>query len=387
MLSSSPGKDEEDATLLRAPDSVLDATSRECPGGRVRSESESLAEISGVGPSDPESRPHESTGAKRRIHSAGPRLEMVKKVVECDSSDASPDPLATPPVTPLVSPMYSEGSGSSASDVKAPRRLVIVRSEAKPLEGLSLKSSLSPNLRFQCLNSLLQHSPAAEGHESRGEAVDAPPTPLSLPSPLSGERILVLDPVVGPPAKEKIFQLVDESLQRQPRIVSVRREEYMKKEHASIFVLKDPAAKQHRAVTLSRSHTWSLHDEDVTSKDGMGLRRRLPTARKASMAENPSAAQLKGAFSDDEVIISAKEEASACCPSESICGEGSVSQLDSDPGAKEEGPKGRSKSTERQERDAPRRCVLRSNSVRVGPRQKTESPRNVSWLDVEPVSE
>lgn len=374
MLSSSPGKEGE-STLLKATDSMLDA--RECPG-RVRSESESLAEIP-VSRSDLDSCSRESTDTKRRIQSAGPRLEMVKSVEDCNpSDDAFPDSFASPSVTPLVSPVHSEGSGPSTSDVKA-RRLVVVRSEAKPLQGLNLKSSLSPNLRFQCLNSLLQQS-SAESHES-SETTEGP---LSSPSPSSGERILVLDPVVGPPAKEKIFQLVEECT-CQPRIVSVKREECMKKEHASIFVLKDAATKQHRGVTVSRSHTWNLHDKDVTGREGLGHRRRLPVARNTSMVDKDSSvAQGKGAFSDDEVIISATEEAF-----ESIDGESraeTVSQQDSKLGAREELPKGRSKSMERPERDVPR-WILRSNSVRVGPMRKTESPRNVSWLDVEPDSE
>lgn len=372
MLSSSPGKEEE-STVLKATDSALDATSRECPGecpGRVRSESESLGEVT-VSRSEPEVCSHESAScAKRRIQSAGPRLEMVKSVAECNPSAAPPGPSATPSVS-------LEGSGpSTTSDVKS-RRLVIVRSEAKPLEGLNLKSSLSPNLRFQCLNSLLQQS-SAESHESSESAEG----PMSLPSPSSGDRILVLDPVVGPPAKEKIFQLVEECV-RQPRIVSVKREECMKKEHASIFVLKDAAAQQHRAVSVSRSHTWSLHDRDATSKEGLGPRRRLPGSRNTSMADKSSLAQV--AFSDNEVIVSEKEEASGSGASQSVRSEGrTVSQPNSE--LEELLPKGRSRSSERQERDS-QRCVLRSNSVRVGPRQKTDPPRDISWLDVEPDSE
>ena len=60
---------------------------------------------------------------------------------------------------------------------------------------------------------------------------------------------------------ERLFRVREEHVAQQ-RIVSVEREQCVTKEHAAMSVVRGPnAPRHHRAVTVSRSQTWSFRDK------------------------------------------------------------------------------------------------------------------------------
>jgi len=70
------------------------------------------------------------------------------------------------------------------------------------------------------------------------------------------------DDSLGSVNSERVFHVCDEHVAQQ-RIVSVEREQCVTKEHATMSVVRGPKApsRHHRAVTVSRSQTWSFRDK------------------------------------------------------------------------------------------------------------------------------
>lgn len=308
-------------------------------------------------------------GAKRRIRSAGPRLELGNSAEtgEGDAGAVVVRPCLSPPVSPFQRPLHSEDAGGPESNnANKKYHLVITRCEAQPLEeALNLSASISPNLHFRGLDSLLQQPSPRPPNDPTQEA-------LTISPPPSQGRLLVLDPAVGVPAQETVSRLTEDgSAQSPPRIVSVKREECMKKEHAAIFLGQDRAAKQHRTVTVSRSNTWSF--------DGRGTGPRTPGSRPLPASNNSSI--LGGGGGGGGSLTDHNRSAVV---SDEVLAENTEEELDRDDTFEWNSfrPLGRSKTQEPK-----KSCILRSNSVQLSSarkRQSQEGMRVVSWLDIEP---
>lgn len=304
---------------------------------------------------------------KRRIRSAGPRLELGNSAGTGDDDDAGAivvRPCLSPPVSPFQRPLHSEDRGGPESkNANKKYHLVITRCEAQPLEeALNLSASISPHLHFRGLDSLLQKPSPRPPNDPTQEALTTSPPPQG--------RLLVLDPAVGVPAQETVSRLTEVgSAQSPPRIVSVKREECMKKEHAAMFLGQDRAAKQQRTVTVSRSNTWSF--------DGRGTGPRTPGSRPLLASSNSSILEGGGGGSLTDHNRSG-------VLSDEVLAENTEEELDSDDMFEWNSfrPLGRSKT-----REAKKSCILRSNSVQLSSARKSESQermRVVSWLDIEP---
>ena len=114
--------------------------------------------------------------------------------------------------------------------------------QSPELGGMPLQASELP-AKFHCLEGLLSRS-----HDK--------PEPTSLTQE---------DHNSSSTTEERFYELKAERVTQQ-RMISIEREQYHKKEHAEFSLEKNRSAKQHRAVTVSRSHTWSFKDKPMFDK-------------------------------------------------------------------------------------------------------------------------
>jgi hypothetical protein len=200
-------------------------------------------------------------------------------VVPTPSTSSASKSLVEPATTRRISSLGSFQFSRTDTPLTAggfPRSPLLVSSASASTSPLSLpgssqSGSTSPSTRFRLLDSLLQQSGGGvrEGfilplqtnppqHSAPGNQDDDPTTSTAS----SNRRCTFPDTTPSFPKEERLFQLCEERV-AQRRMVSVEREQCSSKEHAAISRIKDrgSSARQHRAVTVSRSQTWSFRDK------------------------------------------------------------------------------------------------------------------------------
>ena len=128
-------------------------------------------------------------------------------------------------------------------------------------------SDITDHSKFQVLESVLQQSSSSGMREgfitsqnvASADKIDDTDTRLEVDA--AAQQYASSDDSLDFATNERLFRVCEEHVAQQ-RIVSVEREQCVTKEHAAMSVARGPdGPSRHRAVTVSRSQTWSFRDK------------------------------------------------------------------------------------------------------------------------------
>ena len=251
----------------------------------------------------------------KRGRSAEPRL--VKETTISDSVEADTDSCSSS--TYLVVPRQGRTLKSTPSDNKPSASFVFSHNQKKLSLDKALPTSLQSrdsssqtpadvqtsatsnitdwpdNSKFQVLESVLQQRSTPGVREgfitpqqtgSVDKVVDSDSTCRAKAIP---QKFVSSDDVLDTATNEHLFQVQEEHVAQQRR-VSVEREQCITKEKAAMSEVKgsNVPARHHRAVTVSRSQTWSFRDKTKSDQ----LMRDADTVRTQSVKLGGSSDRL-----------------------------------------------------------------------------------------------